>query len=74
VIVSGTSTGFGMGAILRPWVKLAGQASYRQGSASILVDATGGFTWQRTMGRKAYVYVAAEDGSVQSNRVVIAAR
>jgi hypothetical protein len=74
VIVSGTSTGFGMGAILRPWIKLAGQNSYRQGTAAILVDASGGFTWQRMMGRTAYVYVAAEDGSVQSNRVTIAAR
>jgi hypothetical protein len=74
VIVAGTSTGFGMGAVLRPWIKLAGQSSYRQGTASILVDASGGFTWQRMMGRKAYVYVAAEDGSVQSNRVIIAAR
>ena len=41
VIVTGTSTGLGMGAIVRPMVKFPGQTSYTQGTASILVDEAG---------------------------------
>ena len=73
VIVTGTSTGLDMGAILRPWVKLAGQTTYRQGTATILVDATGGFTWQRMTGKKVYVYVATEGRSQRSTRIIIPA-
>lgn len=71
IVIEGTSTGFAMGAILRPWVKFPGQASYAEGTASVLVDAEGGFTWERRTGKKVYVYVATEDGSVRSNRVII---
>jgi hypothetical protein len=71
VIVTGTSTGLDVGAILRPWVKLAGHTTYQQGTASILVDATGGFTWQRRTGKKVYVYIATEDKSQRSNRIII---
>jgi len=42
--ITGTTTGFGTGAILRPWTRFPGQTSYTQGTASILVDAQGGFT------------------------------
>jgi len=71
VIVTGTSTGLDMGTILQPWVKLAGHTTYQQGTASILVDATGGFTWQRRTGKKVYVYIATEDKSQRSNRIII---
>ena len=71
VVVTGTSTGLGMGAVLRPRVKLAGEASYTQGTASILVDEDGAFTWQRRTGKKVFVYVKTEDGMARSNRVVI---
>ena len=57
VIVTGTSTGLGMGAIVRPMVKFPGQACYTQGAASILVDEAGDFTWQRRTGKKTDVYV-----------------
>ena len=73
VVVAGTSTGLGMGAVLRPRVKLAGEASYTQGTASILVDEAGAFTWQRRTGKKAYVYLKTEDGMTRSNRVAISA-
>ena len=73
VAVTGTTTGFGMGAILRPWIRFPGQTSYTQGTATILVDVQGGFTWQRRTGKKAYVYVKTEDGTARSNRVVIPA-
>lgn len=72
--VSGSSTGLGMGAILRSWVKLAGESSYTQGVTQILVSMDGTFAWGRQTGRKASVYVATSDGSVRSNRVTIAAR
>jgi hypothetical protein len=73
VIVTGTSTGLGMGAIVRPMVKFPGQTSYTQGTASILVDEAGDFTWQRRTGKKTYVYVKTEDGTARSNRVIIPA-
>ena len=71
VIVTGTSTGLGMGAIVRPKVKFPGQTSYAQGTASILVDEGGDFTWQRRTSKKTYVYVKTEDGTARSNRVII---
>ena len=73
VIVTGTSTGLGMGAIVRPMVKFPGQTSYTQGTASILVDEAGDFTWQRRTSKKIYVYVKTEDGTARSNRVIIPA-
>jgi len=73
VVVTGTSTGLGMGAVLRPKVKLAGEDSYTQGTASILVDEDGAFTWQRRTGKKVYVYVQTEDRTARSNRVAISA-
>lgn len=71
VIVTGTSTGVGMDAIVRPMMKLAGADSYTQGTASILVDEADDFTWQRRTSKKVYVYVRTEDGTARSNRVVI---
>lgn len=74
IIVTGSTTGFGEGAILRPWIRFPGQSAYVEGSANILVDARGDFTWQRKTGKKAYVSVRSQDGSVVSNRIVIDAR
>jgi large repetitive protein len=71
VIVTGTSTELGAGAILRPWVRLPGQTSYAEGGARILVDASGAFTWQRRTGKVVYVYMQTEDASLRSNRVII---
>ena len=69
--VSGSTTGFGMGAILNPWVRLAGQSAYTQGSAQVLVSMDGTFRWGRTTGKKASVYMETPDGSVRSNAVTI---
>jgi hypothetical protein len=71
IVVTGATTGFGMGAIVRPWVRLPGQTTFTQGRASILVDESGGFTWQRRVGKKVTVYVETPDGSVRSNRITI---
>jgi len=55
---------------VRAHVKLRGQADYRPGRL-VDLDAAGGFTWQRTTGRKAYIYFSGD--SVQSNRIIIPA-
>lgn len=70
VVIKGTST-LEMGAVLRPWLRFPGQTSYAQGSASILVDAEGAFTWSRRTGKKIYIYVATPDRSLRSNRIII---
>jgi hypothetical protein len=74
IVVSGTSSGFGMGGTLRPWMRMAGQTSFTEGSATILVSVDGTFEWGRRTGKKVSVYVATPDGSVRSNTVRIAAR
>lgn len=71
--VSGSTSGFGMGAILNPWVRLAGQSKYTQGSAQVLVSMNGTFSWSRTTGKRASVYMQTPDGSVRSNTVTIPA-
>ena len=71
VAVTGTTTGFDTGAILRPWIRFPGQTSYTQGTASILVDAQGGFTWERRTGKTIYIVIRSEDGTVESNRLVL---
>ena len=74
ISVSGSTTGMGMGAILHPWVRLAGQSTYSQGSAEVLVSMDGTFAWSRRAGREASVYMQTPDGSVRSNTVVITGR
>ena len=71
IVITGSTTGMGMGAILRPWVRFPGQSSYTEGSASILVDTAGEFTWERRTGKKVYVVIKTQDGSVKSNRLAI---
>ena len=72
--VTGSTTGFGMGGVLNPWVRLAGQSAYAQGSAQVLASMDGTFAWSRTTGKKASVYMQTPDGSVRSNTVTIRAR
>ena len=71
LVVTGTSTGLEAGTILRPWVKFPGQSDYFQGVARIKVRDDGTFTWQRKGNKKTYVYVATEDGSIRSDRIII---
>jgi hypothetical protein len=71
VVVTGTTTGFSMGALLRPWTRFPGQTPYTQGTASILVDVQGGFTWERRTGKTIYISIRSEDGRVQSNRLIV---
>jgi len=74
IVMSGSTTGFGMGGILKPWVKLAGQTAYSQGAAQVLVSMDGTFEWGRNTGKKASVYMQTPDGSVRSNTVTIRGR
>lgn len=69
--VSGTTFGFGVGAMLKPWVRLAGRSAYAQGAARVLVTMDGTFTWGRKTGKKASVYMQTPDGSLRSNAVTI---
>ena len=71
--IVGTATDLGQGAVLHPWIRFPGQTTYTEGTARILVDTTGDFTWQRSTGKKTYVYVATPDGTLRSNRVTIPA-
>lgn len=71
LVVTGTTKDIAAGTILRPWLKFPGQAEYFQGVARIKVRDDGSFTWQRKGNKKAYVYVATEDGSVRSDRIII---
>ena len=67
VFVTGTSTGLD-GEQVRAHVKLRGQTTYRPGRL-VGVTTDGTFTWQRTTGKKTYVYFTG--ASVQSNRVIV---
>jgi hypothetical protein len=71
VVVTGATTGFDTGAILRPCIRFPGQTSYTQGTASILVDAQSDFTWQRRTGKTIYISIRSQDANVKSNRLIL---
>ena len=72
--MSGTTTGVGEGAILRPWMRFPGQSGDAEGAARIAVADDGSFTWQRRTGRKIYVVIKTSDGEIKSNRLTIPVR
>ena len=72
IIVNGTTTGFTKGDTVVPYIRFPGETTYTQGSARPEIGADGSFSWSRKTGKKLYVYVTDEDGSVTSNRVTIA--
>lgn len=74
VKVTGTTTGFGMGGVINPWVRLRGQSDFIKGAAQIMVSADGTFDWSRRSGKRISVYVATPDLTVRSNTVTIQAR
>ncbi len=73
VRVAGTTTGFGVGAVLQPWIRFPGQDSYTQGFVSIILDSRGEFTWQRRTSKTLYVFMRSADGAVESNRLILRA-
>ena len=68
--VEGVTQGFAEGAIVNPWIKLAGQTGYTKG-IDVTVDADGKFTWQRKTGKKVYVLFKSADETVKSTVVII---
>ncbi|MBU3718778.1 MAG: hypothetical protein FGM45_10805 [Actinobacteria bacterium] len=73
ICVSGFTTGIAAGDTVVPYLRFPGQTEYTQGSGRPLVGADGSFEWCRKTGKKTYVYFTNSDGSVTSNRVIIAA-
>lgn len=71
ITVKGSTTGFDTGAILDPWVRMAGQWAYAQGAAQVLVSMDGTLTWSWMAGKRVSVYMQTPDGSVRSNTVKI---
>ena len=71
IVVNGTSSGLGMGAILKPWTRVAGQSTFTQGAAQILVSMSGDFDWERRAAKRISVYVQTPDGSARSNTLTI---
>jgi len=74
IIVNGTSTGMGMGAVLAPWMRFDDQSSSSEGKARILVDESGTFTWQRRTQKTIHVQLRTPDGSMTSNTITISRR
>jgi hypothetical protein len=72
--VDGVATGFSAGDTVVPWLRFPGQTEYVQGSARPVINADGEVMWERKTGKKAYVYLTNDDGSVTSNRVIIEVR
>jgi len=73
VIVNGTTTGFTAGDTVVPYLRFPGQ-EYFQGSDRPEIAADGSFEWQRKTGKKTYVYFTSADGTLTSNRIIIAAQ
>ena len=71
IVVKGTSSGLDMGAILKPWARVAGQSTFTQGSAEILVSMSGDFDWERRAAKRISVYVQTPDGGARSNTLTI---
>ena len=70
-VVSGTTTGFGMGAMLTPWIRLSTAGAFEEGKITVLVSMNGTFTWERRMrpGRPLSVYFTG--GGVRSNTLTL---
>jgi YVTN family beta-propeller protein len=73
ISITGATTEVEAGSILRPMLRFPGRSAFTEGTARILVGTDGRFAWQRTTGRKTYVYVQSQDGTLKSNRVTIPA-
>lgn len=41
------------------------------GSGGVRVDVKGGFPWQRRTGNTIYISIRSDDGTVESNRLIL---
>jgi hypothetical protein len=71
VVVDGSSTGLGMGAVLTVWMRFPGETSFTEGRARILVDESGEFSWERRTKKTIHVQLRTPDGSMTSNTLTI---
>ena len=71
--VSGVTTGFTTGDVVKPFLKFPGATEYTEGSARPAIDAAGDFSWKRKTGKKAYVYFKSNDDVIKSNTIIIPA-
>ena len=73
-VVSGSTTGFGMGAMLTPWIRLSMDGGFTPGKVEVLVSTESTFAWERRVrpGRPLSVYFAG--GGVRSNTLVLTFR
>ncbi len=68
VIVSGTTTGFGMGGIVTPWLKKGGPGQVYVEGRDVLVDSNGTLLWSRRVnGAVVWIYFSA--GETRSNEI-----
>jgi len=70
ITVTGDSN-LAQGTVLHPWIKRPRERAFTQGSAAILADEAGSFTWSRRAAGPVTVYVRTIDGSARSNRIAI---
>lgn len=70
--ITGESTGFPAGTVLKPWFRFPGQVAFTEGTGQIVVGQDGNFTWSRNTGKRIIIYVMSVDGT-RSNSVIIEA-
>lgn len=71
VVVTGTSTGLGMGALVTIWMRFDDTQPFTAGRARMMVDSSGGFTWERRASRTIELQARTSDGSLTSNTLTI---
>lgn len=71
VVVDGTSSGMGVGAVLVPWMRFDDETTFSEGRSRILVDQSGEFTWQRRAQKTVHVQLRTPDGGLTSNTLTI---
>ena len=63
------SGGIDAGARLTPWIKYVGQSAFKEGRASIKVQADGTFTWSRLIHKKRGLTAYVSWTDIKSNEV-----
>lgn len=66
----GTTGGIDPGVRLTPWIRYAGQGSFKEGRATILVQGDGSFTWTRQIRKDKRLVAYVSYTPTDSNRVV----
>ena len=67
IIVSGATSGFGVGVMATPWIRLDTKSGFVQGRSAVPVAADGAFAWQRRTPKAARIEVYFAIGDARSN-------